>query len=177
MCASVSSTWSAARGGDPLSQRRDRPTRAASPVGTVPRGPPPPNRLRRVDRWLAYEGRTVLRHAPRPVVVDLGYGAAAWTSRDLRDRLARVRPDVEVIGIEIDPVRVTAAQPYADATLSFRRGGFEVPLDGESPVIIRAFNVLRQYDHSEVTDAWQRMSSRLAPGGLLVEGTERIVFT
>ena len=29
--------------------------------------------------------------------------------RTLRDRLRRVRPDVEVVGIEIDPARVAAA--------------------------------------------------------------------
>ncbi|HET7901739.1 MAG TPA: class I SAM-dependent methyltransferase, partial [Candidatus Nanopelagicales bacterium] len=50
-------------------------------------------------------------------------------------------------------------------------GGFEVPLDGREPVVIRAFNVLRQYDEEQVRAAWVAMSSRLAPGGLLVEGT------
>jgi len=37
--------------------------------------------------------------------------------------------------------------------------------------VIRAFNVLRQYDESEVAPAWERMLSRLQPGGALVEGT------
>ena len=32
-------------------------------------------------------------------------------------------------------------------------------------------NVLRQYDEGEVADAWERMARRLAPDGLLVEGT------
>jgi hypothetical protein len=32
-------------------------------------------------------------------------------------------------------------------------------------------NVLRQYDESEVAAAWTAMTARLAPGGLLVEGT------
>jgi hypothetical protein len=32
-------------------------------------------------------------------------------------------------------------------------------------------NVLRQYDEQDVPDAWARMTSRLAPGGLLFEGT------
>ena len=82
-----------------------------------------------------------------------------------------MRGDVEVVGIEIDPERVAAASAYADAALSFRRGGFEVPLDGRVPVVIRAFNVLRQYDEHEVAAAWSTMTSRLAPHGLLVEGT------
>lgn len=141
------------------------------PVGTITRGTTHPNRLRRVDRWIAHACARSLRAAQDPVVVDLGYGAAAWTPRDLRDRLRSVRPDVEVVGIEIDPARVSAARPYADATLSFRLGGFEVPLDGRDPLVLRAFNVLRQYDESAVARAWRTMSARLAPGGLLVEGT------
>jgi SAM-dependent methyltransferase len=124
-----------------------------------------------VDRWIAHTAGSALRATAAPVVVDLGYGAAAWTARDLRDRLRAVRPDVHVVGIEIDPQRVAAAAPYADATLSFRRGGFEVPLDGVDALVIRAFNVLRQYDEGEVAAAWAQMSARLAPGGLLVEGT------
>jgi SAM-dependent methyltransferase len=146
-------------------------TRPTRPVGTVTRGTTHPNRLRRVDRWIVHTCARVLRATPDPVVVDLGYGAAAWTARDLRDRLRAARPEVEVVGIEIDAARVEAAAAYADHSLSFRRGGFEVPLDGRAVVVIRAFNVLRQYDEADVLDAWRTMSSRLAPGGLLVEGT------
>lgn len=145
--------------------------RPARPQGTITRGTTHPNRLRRVDRWIAHAAARPLRDASDPLVVDLGYGAAAWTPRDLRDRLRAVRADVQVVGIEIDPERVTAAAPYADASLSFRRGGFELPLDGRKPVVVRAFNVLRQYDEDEVRGAWATMTSRLAPGGLLVEGT------
>ena len=141
------------------------------PLGTITRGTTHPNRLRRVDRWIAHALGAVLRASADPVVVDLGYGAAAWTPLDLRERLRSVRPEVEVVGIEIDPARVAAASPYADGTLSFRRGGFEVPLDGRSPVVIRAFNVLRQYDEGEVQAAWDTMVARLTPGGALVEGT------
>ena len=146
-------------------------TRAARPLGTVTRGTTHPNRLRRVDRWIAQVARSALRAAPDPLVVDLGYGAAAWTPRDLRDRLRSVRPEVEVVGIEIEAARVASAAPYSDSTLSFRRGGFELPLDGRDPVIVRAFNVLRQYDEDDVAAAWSAMTARLAPGGLLVEGT------
>ena len=146
-------------------------THASRPVGTITRGTTHPNRLRRVDRWIAHSCARTLRAVADPLVVDLGYGAAAWTPRDLRDALREVRDDVQVIGIEIDAGRVAAAAPYADATLSFRRGGFELPVDGRRPVVVRAFNVLRQYVESEVGDAWATMSSRLAAGGVLVEGT------
>jgi hypothetical protein len=104
------------------------------------------------------------------VVVDLGYGASPVTTVELRARLARVRPDVQVIGLEIDPVRVAAAQPAAAPPyLAFRRGGFE--LAGLRPVLVRAMNVLRQYDESAVAPAWATMTDRLAPGGAVVEGT------
>jgi hypothetical protein len=47
-----------------------------------------------------------------------------------------------------------------------------VPLPGGSlPVVVRAFNVLRQYDETQVADAWATTVARLAPDGLLVDGT------
>jgi hypothetical protein len=94
------------------------------------------------------------------------------TVRELRDRLRVVRRDVEVIGIEIDPDRVAAAQPLAGPGLSFVRGGFELPVPGgRRPVVVRAFNVLRQYGEAEVPSAWATMLARLAADGLLVDGT------
>lgn len=106
------------------------------------------------------------------MVVDLGYGRSPVTAVELRDRLRSVRPDVLVVGIEIDPARVAAASPLAGDGLSFRLGGFELPLDGgEQPLVVRALNVLRQYDEVDVAPAWRRMQQRLAPGGLLIDGT------
>lgn len=137
--------------------------------GRITRGTTGVNRLRRVDRWIA--ALPVLRRTSDPLVVDLGYGASATTSLELYDRLSTVRRDVEVVGIEIDPARVQLASRDAKPGVSFRLGGFEVPTDGRRPAVIRALNVLRQYDESEVTDAWTRMLARLQPGGALVEGT------
>ncbi len=149
------------------------------PVGSITRGTTSPNRLRRVDRWLAGPQAWRLRGAhSAPLVVDLGYGASPVTSVELHDRLRRVRRDVEVVGIEIDPARVAAAQPLSrrgPSGLSFRLGGFELPLDGgtqaAAPVLVRAFNVLRQYDESAVEGIWDLLRRRLAPDGLLVDGT------
>jgi hypothetical protein len=146
----------------------------ASPVGQITRGTTGTNRLRRVDRWIARH--PILRGADDPLVVDLGFGASAVTTLELRARLARSRPDVEVRGLEIDPDRVARAQAQLAAApvpgVSFARGGFEVPLEGgRRPAIIRAMNVLRQYDEADVAAAWARMAARLAPGGMLVEGT------
>ncbi|PGH41398.1 hypothetical protein GA0070622_1065 [Micromonospora sediminicola] len=141
------------------------------PLGVVTRGTTSPNRLRRVDNWIVETCGDALRAAADPLVVDLGYGATPVTPLELRARLAaRVRADVRVVGLEIDPVRVAAAEPAADPPgLTFARGGFE--LAGLRPALVRAFNVLRQYDESEVADAWRTVTGRLAPGGLLVEGT------
>jgi SAM-dependent methyltransferase len=156
--------------------------RSSSAVGTITRGTTGTNRLRRVDRWIA--ALPVVRRSTDPLVVDLGYGKSGVTAFELHQRLARVRPDVTVLGLEIDPERVRTAQEQlaevragntsfaADADVEFARGGFEVPLPaGRRAAVIRAFNVLRQYDESQVPDAWARMQSRLQPGGALVEGT------
>lgn len=158
------------------------PAAAAQRVGRVTRGTTGTNRLRRIDRWLARH--PALRRADNPLVVDLGYGASGVTALELQARLARARPDVEVLGLEIEPARVARAQeqlaavrggrtPFdPGARVSFAVGGFEVPVpSGRRPAIIRAFNVLRQYEESEVAAAWASMTARLTPGGLLVEGT------
>jgi hypothetical protein len=142
-------------------------------VGTITRGTTNPNRLRRVDRWLAGPQAWRLRRSARPpVVVDLGYGASPVTAVELHDRLRPVRPDVQVVGIEIDPERVAAGRLLERPGLSFRLGGFEVPLDGPTrPSIVRACNVLRQYDEDEVSGAWAQVQARLSDDGLLVDGT------
>ncbi|WP_405616084.1 class I SAM-dependent methyltransferase [Streptomyces sp. NBC_01511] len=147
------------------------------PEGTVTRGTTNPNRLRRMDRWIAAVHGPALRRAADPVAVDLGYGAAPWTAVELLRRLRAAEPRTEVVGVEIDPARVAAALPYEEDGLGFVHGGFEIPLppssggSGRRPLLIRAANVLRQYEESEVPAVWDRLRARLAPGGLLVEGT------
>ncbi|HST49444.1 class I SAM-dependent methyltransferase [Jatrophihabitans sp.] len=141
----------------------------ARALGLPTRGTTNPNRLRRMDNWIADRLAVPLRRAAEPLVVDLGYGQSPVTAVELLARLRRHRPDVEVLGLEIDPERVAAAQPATRPGLSFELGGFE--LAGRHPVIVRAANVLRQYPPDAVGDAWARMCAQLAPGGALVEGT------
>jgi len=149
------------------------------PEGVVTRGTTAPNRLRRVDRWIVANHGHLLRSAERPpLVVDLGFGASPVTTVELYERLRSIHPDVEVVGLEIDPTRVeqgarfvaehggTAAYPG----LSFALGGFELPVS-RRPCLVRAFNVLRQYDEEEAWRAWGRLCGGLAPEGTLVEGT------
>lgn len=150
-----------------------------APRGTITRGTTNPNRLRRVDRWASRW--PALRKTDHPLVVDLGYGASAVTPLEFIERLRKVRPDATLVGFEIDPARVSSAraellalkQQGRDITgVSFERGGFETPLSsGKTAVIIRAFNVLRQYGEADVAEAWQLMCARLQPEGVLIEGT------
>ncbi|MFC7789055.1 class I SAM-dependent methyltransferase [Microbacterium sp. MAHUQ-60] len=156
--------------------------RVGGPVGQPTRGTTGTNRLRRNDRWIA--ASDAFRRADDPLVIDLGYGASGVTAFELAQRLRRARADAEVIGLELDPARVVKAREQldevragsttfaSDLPVSFARGGFEVPLpENRRPAVIRAMNVLRQYDEADVADTWKRVASRLAPGGMLVEGT------
>lgn len=144
---------------------------ATKPLGTITRGTTHPNRLRRFDRWIVHRAGPALRATDAPLVVDLGFGASPATTLELSARLrAQVRGDVAVVGTEIDPARVASALPFASDQVAFQLGGFEIAT-GVAPLVIRAANVLRQYPEPEVTGAWQQMARRLAPGGLLVEGT------
>jgi SAM-dependent methyltransferase len=149
------------------------------PEGEITRGTTNPSRLRRVDRWITEALADVLRAEERPLVVDLGYGASPVTTIELYRRVRAVAPDAEVTGLEIDPGRVTAARDRVAALraagndlpgLSFAAGGFELPVP-RRPVLVRAFNVLRQYPEERVAATWSRLRAGLAPGGLLVEGT------
>jgi hypothetical protein len=144
------------------------------PVGNITRGTTNPNRLRRIDRYIAAHPQ--LRLDTDPIVVDLGFGANPTTAIEMLERLQQVQPNVTVVGIEIDRERVAKALPCQTDNLLFGLGGFETPLpkplNTDAPVTaIRAMNVLRQYDESEVRAAWNLMQSRLTKTGFVVEGT------
>ena len=142
----------------------------ARPIGTVTRGTTHPNRLRRVDRWIASVLGANLRQSASPVVLDLGFGASAVTTVELARRLAPISPAIEVIGLEIDQARVRAARA-AYPSQRFEVGGFELGGHAGRAALVRAFNVLRQYDEADVPEAWHRMTTGCAPGGVVVEGT------
>src|SRR4051812_2116586 len=153
-----------------MPRRRSPLTGSASisrPIGAITRGTTGHNRLRRSDRWLVHSRRvrTALQAAADPLVVDLGYGALPVTTLELAARLRVVRADVRVVGLEIHPERVV---PPRDG-VEFGLGGFE--LAGRTPVLVRAFNVLRQYPVEAVSEAWSVMQRQLTPGGLIVDGT------
>lgn len=97
--------------------------------------------------------------------MDVGYGASFTTTVEWARWLRQINPAVEVVGLEIDPERVLPARDG----VRFELGGFE--LAGYRPHLVRAFNVLRQYDAAEVGEVWEAVTSRLSPGGLFIEGT------
>ncbi len=140
-------------------------------AGQVTRGKTAPNRLRLVDTWLAVGAGEAVRGLRGPAV-DVGFGAVPVTTVELFERLRRVCPGAEVVGVEIDPERVERARAWERGGLRFVRGGFNLPLgEGERAGLVRAFNVLRQYDEAEVRAALEAMAARMAPGALLIEGT------
>ena len=146
------------------------------PEGQPTRGKTASNRLRRVDNFLLlYEPSLLTRTDglfPRALFVDLGYGFEARTTLESAARFRRVNPELPILGVEIEKERVEAALPYADEKTFFRLGGFNLPLkEGEHVRLIRAFNVLRQYEEKDFAPAYERFAQYVLPGGLMIEGT------
>jgi hypothetical protein len=134
-----------------------------------------------VDAFLAaYDPALLTRRDgdfDRALYVDLGFGAEPTTTLESAARLRRVNRRLDVLGVEIEPERVARARPFADARTHFRLGGFNLPLLSgtsgrrETVRLVRAFNVLRQYDVAEVRPAYDRIMADILPGGLFMDGT------
>jgi hypothetical protein len=166
--------------------------RSTKPLGQLTRGKTASNRLRRVDNFiLLYEPSLLTRTASTftstgsaqrlspgsdlfadSMFVDLGYGFDPRTTLESAERFRRVNPDLKILGVEIDKERVEAALPYADEKTFFRLGGFNLPLQpGENVRLVRAFNVLRQYEEKDFIPAYETLARYVLPGGLMIEGT------
>jgi len=146
------------------------------PVGQPTRGKTASNRLRRVDNFiLLYEPSLLTRTDglfAKSLFVDLGYGFDPRTTLESAARFRRFNPDLRILGVEIEKERVEAALPYADEKTFFRLGGFNLPLkEGEHVRLIRAFNVLRQYEEKDFASAYNQLAQYVLPGGLMIEGT------
>ena len=160
-------------------------TRFKKTRGTPTRGKTASNRLRRVDNF-------ILLYEPSLLTRTDGLFAASSSMRGVRRRCSltsataltrvppskalarfrRVNPDLKILGVEIDKERVEAALPFADDKTYFRLGGFNLPLkEGEHVRLIRAFNVLRQYEEKDFASAYERLAQYVLPGGLMIEGT------
>ena len=146
------------------------------PLGLPTRGKTASNRLRRADNFiLLYEPSLLTRTDGlfrQSLFVDLGYGFDARTTLESAERFRRSNPNLPILGVEIDKERVEAALPHADAITHFRVGGFNLPLlPNESVRLIRAFNVLRQYEEKDFIPAYETLAQYVLPGGLMIEGT------
>src|SRR5512147_325137 len=145
-------------------------------MGHPTRGKTAANRLRRVDNFLLLYEPSLLTPGSdlfaRSLFVDLGYGFDPRTTLESASRFRRLNPDLPILGVEIEKDRVEAAIPYADEKTFFRLGGFNLPLkEGETVRLIRAFNVLRQYEEKDFAPAYERLAQYVLPGGLMIEGT------
>lgn len=146
------------------------------PLGLPTRGKTASNRLRRVDNFILLYEPSLLTRSDGPfadsLFVDLGYGFDARTTLESAERFRRVNPRLPILGVEIDKERVEAALPFADPITHFRLGGFNLPLlQGEKVRLVRAFNVLRQYEERDFFPAYETLAEYVLPGGLMIEGT------
>ncbi|KXK15103.1 MAG: hypothetical protein UZ14_CFX002000814 [Chloroflexi bacterium OLB14] len=145
------------------------------PIGLITRGKTATNRLRRVDNFiLMYEPALLSsgKLGADSLFVDLGYGFDPRTTLESAMRFRKLNPNLKILGVEIDKERVAAAQPYADDKTFFRLGGFNLPLkENETVRLIRAFNVLRQYEEKDFMPAYNKLMDYVLPNGLMIEGT------
>lgn len=146
------------------------------PQGLITRGKTADNRLRRVDHFISLYEPSLLTRSDGlfagSLFVDLGYGFDPRTTLESATRFRKLNPGLKILGVEIDKERVEAAQPFADEKTFFRLGGFNLPLqNGETVRLIRAFNVLRQYEEKDFAPAYERLTEYVLPGGLMIEGT------
>ena len=113
--------------------------------------------------------RAALQAAADPLVIDLGYGALPVTTLELAERLRSVRADVRVLGLEIHPDRVRAAR--SAATAESNSGSAVSNWPGWRRCWCGRSTCCASTRVDAVADAWAAMRARLAPGGLIVDGT------
>jgi hypothetical protein len=140
------------------------------------RGRTAPGRLQGLDAYLLHEEHALLARREgawaHAAFVDVGFGEHPWTTLDSARAFREVHPALPVVGVELEPHRVAAAQEHADALTDFRQGGFSLPLrPGETVRLIRAMNLLRGYRPEDVPGIHQSLGGALLEGGLLVEGS------
>lgn len=146
------------------------------PIGLLTRGKTATNRLRRVDNFILLYEPSLLTRTDNlfadSLFVDLGYGFDPRTTLESAMRFRKLNPNLKILGVEIDKERVEAAQPFADEKTFFRLGGFNLPLQPNEHVrLIRAFNVLRQYEEKDVIPAYEKLAEYVLQNGLMIEGT------
>ena len=156
-------------------------SRSRRPQGQPTRGKTASNRLRRVDILMMKYDPGLIRRSDAPfdhaLFVDVGYGATPTTTLESLARLRTLNPNLPILGVEIDPERVAAAQAFVEPGLDFRLGGFNLPLMNspdfgpEQVRAVRAFNVLRQYEADSVAPAYAAFGRERIAGWSFGGGT------
>lgn len=146
------------------------------PLGLPTRGKTASNRLRRVDNFILMYEPSILTRTDglfrEALFVDLGYGFDPRTTLESAARFRKLNPNLPILGVEIDKERVEAARPFADDRTFFRLGGFNLPLQHSEQVrLVRAFNVLRQYEERDFIPAYETLAPYVLTDGLMIEGT------
>ncbi|CAF1265897.1 unnamed protein product [Didymodactylos carnosus] len=141
-------------------------------LGVETRGKTAPNRLRRVDIFVMFYCRELLEKS-NTMFVDVGFGSKNTTTIESIHRFRRINETLQVLGVEIDSKRVRDAQKDDNDLTHFRHGGFNLPIqNNETVYLIRAFNVLRQYEtEDECANYCKIMGNYLEQNGILIEGT------
>lgn len=139
------------------------------------RGKTRAGRLDRLDgvlaHWLVEQGWCERR---APTCVELGFGASSVTARSWFARVLELTPHASCVGVEVDAERVERARREgAMQGVTWQQGGFDFALrTGAGGVdLVRALNVLRQYDARDAPAAHALMGRHLTEGGVLVEGS------
>jgi hypothetical protein len=134
--------------------------------GTTARG-----RLAALDAVIVHLRGPRLCRADGSAFVDVGFGAAPWTTLEAARVLRELDPALRVVAIELDAERVQAATAALRAEeVEVVWGGFDA-VAGVEARLVRAMNVLRAYPVHEVPAALAALGAGLVEGGMLVEGT------
>ena len=128
------------------------------PIGNITRGTTNPNRLRRVDRFIA--AQSVIRTTEQPVVVDLGFGASPITAIELLQRLSKANPNTHVVGVEIDRERVERGGGVGRTARQRVRGG-----SGLGAVVRDVAGSGRGIVEARRRLGWHRLNRRRHRGG------------
>lgn len=139
-------------------------------VDKITRGKTRAGRLARLDEVLAIWLPDVFS-ASDGWFIDLGFGREPVTTLETASLLRELGAGLSVMGVEVDPERVAMASA-AHPEHTWRVGGFELAEQGaEDARLVRAMNVLRQYDASLAPEAYASMGRALCDGGALVVGS------
>ena len=124
----------------------------------ITRGKTSEGRLRLVDAYLLERHRSALESGP---FVDLGCGVGGLTTIESKSAIEQAGLVVEIWAVDADEARLPAVDGIQTST------ALEVVDIG----VLRAMNVLRQYNVDDSLAALSEWSTHLSTQGVLVEGT------